>query len=402
MKNISIIGDGGWGTALGLVLHHNKHNVTIWGPFPDYIEQTRTSGENKTFLPGIKLPPEINWTSDRAQAVANADAIVIAVPSKYYRDVLTSFAPHIPSSVSPIQTSNFPLQTSSRPPTDHRSLVTDNSSSPTGNSATGHPSSLHYAVASRSLSSSSPTGHRSPVTGHSSSPLLVSVTKGIDKQTSNRMTQLAQSLLNRDHVAALSGPSHAEEVARGIPTAVAIACDQIVIAEQLQAIFAQDVFRVYTTDDTIGVELGGAVKNIIAIAAGICDGIGYGDNTKAALMTRGLAEISRLGAALGAHPETFAGLSGMGDLIVTCGSRHSRNRGVGERLGKGESIDDILNSMAQVAEGVPTAASAKALADKLNISMPITEQVYEILYNHKDPKQAVQSLLTRTPKPEVY
>lgn len=229
--------------------------------------------------------------------------------------------------------------------------------------------------------------------------LIVSATKGLDENTHQRISQIAADVLGRD-IAALSGPSHAEEVARGVPTAVTVAGPDLPTLEKIQAAFMGPAFRVYTSDDLIGVELGGTLKNIIAVAAGILDGIGLGDNSKAALMTRGLAEIARLGTALGAKPETFSGLSGIGDLIVTCASRHSRNRSVGERLGKGESLDDIMGSMKQVAEGVWNAKAARDLAAKHGIEMPITEEVCAIVEDGKDPRQALHDLMSRDPKAE--
>jgi glycerol-3-phosphate dehydrogenase (NAD(P)+) len=231
------------------------------------------------------------------------------------------------------------------------------------------------------------------------SALIVSATKGLDEETHERMSEVAEEILGRP-IAVLSGPSHAEEVARGVPCAVAIAARDHDVAEQIQNIFVNDTFRVYTLEDVVGVELGGALKNVVAIAAGISDGMGFGDNTKAALMTRGIAETTRLGVALGAKPETFMGLSGIGDLMVTCMSRHSRNRGVGERLGKGESLDDIMGSMKMVAEGVWNCQAAKELADELGIPVPITEQVNAVVHEGKDPRQAVMDLMGRAPKPE--
>lgn len=230
--------------------------------------------------------------------------------------------------------------------------------------------------------------------------LAVSVTKGLDRDTRRRMTELAQAAIGGGPVAALSGPSFADEVAQGLPTAVVIACADIARAERLQQIFSSDAFRVYTSDDVVGTELGGALKNVIAIAAGVSDGIGFGDNSKAALITRGLAEIKRLGCALGARPETFMGLSGMGDLLMTCMGRLSRNRAVGERLGRGESIGDILAEMKQVAEGVWNCANARAAAREQGLEVPITDQVYAIVQQGKDPRDAVQSLLGRGLKPE--
>jgi glycerol-3-phosphate dehydrogenase (NAD(P)+) len=231
-------------------------------------------------------------------------------------------------------------------------------------------------------------------------PRIVSVAKGLDKETHRRLTQVAEEILGGRRVAALSGPSHAEEVARGIPSAVVIACPDHDAARDLQQVFNSVAFRIYTSDDIVGVELGGALKNVIAVAAGISDGIGFGDNTKAALITRGLAEMTRLGVARGAHPETFSGLSGIGDLIVTCASRLSRNRGVGERLGRGEKLEAILGGMEQVAEGIWTCRAALDLATELGVEVPITEQVVAVVHEGKDPRAAVQALMSRDPKRE--
>ena len=330
MKKVCVIGDGGWGTALALVLHQNGHSVSIWGPFKDYIEKVKESNENSMFLPDIQLPPELTWTHDQHTVVQDAELAIIAVPTKYYTDVLQSFAGLLPDSC-----------------------------------------------------------------------LVVSVAKGFDPDTNERMTQVAERILGITSVAALSGPSHAEEVAREIPTAVTVACHDQTRAQKLQTLLSNPKFRVYTSDDVAGIELGGALKNIIAIAVGISDGLGFGDNTRAALITRGLAEISRLGCALGARPETFNGLSGMGDLIVTCTSRLSRNRSTGEKIGKGETIDSIMGGTKQAVEGVWNCATARTIAQKLNVEMPITEEIYAVIHEGKSPLDAVTSLLQRDVKPEI-
>ena len=319
-----VIGNGGWGTALGIILDGNGHDVTIWGPFEDEIEVISNDAENTVYLPGVEIPSTIQWTSNPGDA-KNAELIVLVVPSRFMRTTLETFKPHLRGDA-----------------------------------------------------------------------LIVSATKGLDEQTHCRMSETALEVLNRN-IAVLSGPSHAEEVARGVPTAVTVAGEN---AEQIQQAFLGTTFRVYTSDDVIGVELGGALKNIIAVAAGILDGIGLGDNSKAALMTRGLAEITRLGVALGAKPETFYGLSGIGDLIVTCSSRHSRNRSVGERLGKGEKLSGIMGGMKQVAEGIWNAKAARDLAREHGIEMPITEEVCAIVENGKDPRQALKDLMGRDPKAE--
>ena len=327
---VAVIGDGGWGTALALILAGHRHEVTVWGPFEEYLRTLRETGENAKFLPGVKLPSALRWTARLDEAAAGAEAVVLATPSRYFRPTVSALASALPRP---------------RPP-------------------------------------------------------IVSVTKGLDERTLRRMTEVAGELLGEKDIAALSGPSLAAEVARGVPTAVTLACADAERAAALQQLFNGPQFRVYTSDDAVGVELGGALKNVIAIAAGVCDGIGFGDNAKAALITRGLAEIARLGVAMGAHPQTFAGLSGLGDLVVTCASRLSRNRGVGERLGRGESMEAILQGMQQVAEGVWTCGAARDLARTKNVEVPITEEVCAVVHGGKSPRRAVEDLMSRDPRPE--
>jgi glycerol-3-phosphate dehydrogenase (NAD(P)+) len=234
--------------------------------------------------------------------------------------------------------------------------------------------------------------------------IWVSVAKGIENKSLLRVSQILNELYSIDNslIGVLAGPSHAEEVSRKIPTAVVAASMNIDTAKIIQDLFMNPYFRIYSNPDIIGVELGGALKNIIAIATGICNGAGFGDNTVAALMTRGLVEISRLGIKLGAQPDTFAGLSGMGDLIVTCMSRHSRNRYVGEQVGKGRKVNDVLNGMVMIAEGVGTTEAAFRLAKRENVEMPITKQVYKVLFEGKKPIHAVKDLMTRASKVEDW
>lgn len=323
------MGDGGWGTALALVLHENGHAVTVWGPFPDQVVAIREAGENRLFLPGVPLPQAIRWTADRKEAVEGADVVVLASPTKFMRQVLEGFAGLLPP--------------------DAR---------------------------------------------------VVSVAKGLDPRTHQRMTEVAESVLGRRSVAALSGPSHAEEVARRVPTAVTIACRAAAVAGELQRLFTNPFFRVYTTEDVIGVELGGSLKNVIAVAVGVSDGIGFGHNTRAALITRGLVEIMRLGRALGASPSTFSGLSGMGDLIVTCTSRLSRNWSVGHRIGRGESVASVVGGSRMAIEGVWNCSTALAVARERNIQVPVTAEVHAVLHEGKSPRDAVKSLMMRDLKPE--
>jgi glycerol-3-phosphate dehydrogenase (NAD(P)+) len=229
---------------------------------------------------------------------------------------------------------------------------------------------------------------------------VVSVTKGIEYQSGLTMCGVLAETAPHSQRAALSGPSFALEVARGVPTAIVAGSAHPATALTVQKLFHRPAFRVYTSTDLPGVELGGALKNVIAIAAGICDGLGFGDNTKAAMVTRALAEMRRLGVAAGAQPETFSGLSGLGDLMVTCFSKLSRNRGFGGRVGRGEAIPDIVATMTAVAEGYPTARSAFELAHKLKIETPIVDEVFATLYEGKPPAQALHDLTARESKPE--
>lgn len=229
---------------------------------------------------------------------------------------------------------------------------------------------------------------------------VVSTIKGLENETFARPSEIITSVLGPRPVAVLGGPCHAEEAARRLPASVVIASDNEAFAAQAQSLFATDRFRVYTNRDLIGVELAGALKNVIAIAAGTCDGLGYGDNAKSALITRGLAEMTRFGKAMQADEKTFFGLAGLGDLITTCVSRHGRNRAVGERLGKGESLTDILASMTAVAEGVTTARSIHNLATERGIDMPITRQVFAVLFEGKSPAAATDSLMQRPQRGE--
>lgn len=329
--NVSVIGAGGWGTALAIVLSHNKHHVTLWGRDPLLMEVINERRLNADYLPGVQIPDTIAITSDLGEALADAALVILAVPSHGMRAVCEQLR-----------------------------------------------ATLH---AQRSTT-------------------LVNVAKGIENETGMRMSEVIGDVIPDAAVATLSGPSHAEEVARGIPTAVVASSTDEEVCRQVQKVFMSERFRVYTSPDIIGVELGGSLKNIIALAAGLCDGLGLGDNSKAALITRGLVEMSRLGVALGARGETFSGLSGLGDLVVTCTSKHSRNRAVGERLGKGEKLDHILASMEMVAEGVRTTKSAHDLARKCDVQTPIIDEAHAILYGAKSPKQAVKDLMTRDARPE--
>ena len=233
-----------------------------------------------------------------------------------------------------------------------------------------------------------------------SKAILVSVTKGIECETGKTMCGVLRDCVSDARVAALSGPSFAIEVARGMPTAIVAASDDAAVRRVVQEAFHRPRFRVYSSHDLLGVELGGALKNIIAIAAGVCDGLGFGDNSKAALITRGIAEVRRLGVVCGAEAETFSGLSGLGDLMVTCFSKQSRNRSLGERIGSGERVEELVQPGAKLAEGIPTARSAFQLARELNVETPIIDEVHAVLYRGKDARQALNDLLSRDTKAE--
>ena len=329
-ERIAILGDGGWGTALALVLSRKGMRPILWGAFPQYIKELKVTRENRKFLPGVTLPESIVLSSELEGAVNESDIIVIAIPTLFLRNVLEK------------------------------------------------------------LKKCSLDGK-----------IVVSCAKGIENNTLLTPSQIIHTYLKDAHLTVLSGPSHAEEVARNIPTCVVITSEDKSIAEYVQSIFMEARFRVYTSSDVLGVELGGALKNIIAIAAGICDGLQFGSNTKAALLSRGLQEIIRLGTALGAEVETFFGLSGMGDLVTTCISPYGRNRAVGERIARGEKLEDILHSMEMIAEGVYTTRSAYDLAKRYNIEMPITLEVYRVLYENKDPLQSISDLMLRASKGEM-
>ncbi len=230
--------------------------------------------------------------------------------------------------------------------------------------------------------------------------IIINVSKGIEEHTQLTLSQIIEEELPQAEVAVLSGPSHAEEVGKGIPTTIVVGSRKKETAEYLQNLFMNDVFRVYISPDVLGIELGAALKNVVALAAGIADGLGYGDNTKAALITRGITEIARLGTAMGGKFETFCGLSGIGDLIVTCASMHSRNRRAGILIGRGKSMEEAMEEVKMVVEGVYSAKAAMELAGKYQVQLPIIEQVNKVLFEHKPADEAVKDLMLRDKKIE--
>jgi glycerol-3-phosphate dehydrogenase (NAD(P)+) len=338
MSNIAIIGAGAWGTALSIVLGRKRqHQVRLWAFEKEVVESIRGRRENALFLPGHPIPPSVSVGHDLGEAIRGAEIVVSVMPSHHCRRLFTQI----------VQT---------------KALQPDT--------------------------------------------VFVSATKGIEDQSCLRMTEIITQVLKSAaglsvRIAALSGPSFAVEVARGDPTAVTVASAETELAARIQSDFSDPGFRVYSSQDVIGVELGGALKNVIAIAAGVCDGLGLGHNTVAALITRGLAEISRLAVACGARRETLAGLAGVGDLVLTCTGGLSRNRSVGVELGKGRKLADIIAGMhGMVAEGVLTTNAAIGLAQKHNVEMPISRQMHAILHESKAPRDAIRELMTRPGKVE--
>lgn len=333
---IAVIGAGSWGTALAILLAQKGHEVRLWGHRKEHMELLARQRENRKYLEGIPFPENLIPVDTLEDAITGTTIILMVVPSHSFRKIFQQIQP----------------------------LLKD--------------------------------GMR-----------IVSAVKGIENITLKTMTQIVEEIIGRNtadkrniKIGVLSGPSFAQEVARGVPTAVTLGFRDLQIAKELQDVMVTDSFRIYTSRDVIGLEISAALKNIVAIAAGVCDGLGYGLNTRAALITRGLAEIKRLGTALGADTDTFSGLSGLGDLILTCTGNLSRNRMVGVMLGQGKSIEQVKSEMRMVAEGIKTTQSVYDLAKKMKIEMPILEQIYSILFEGKKCSEAVKDLLQRELKDE--
>jgi glycerol-3-phosphate dehydrogenase (NAD(P)+) len=334
VKRIAILGGGSWGTALAVILSRSsrQHDISLWVRDGALAAATDHDRENRTYLPGHKLPERVRVTHEIGKALARAEIVLGVMPSAYARAVYSASAAHI-----------------------------------------------------------------------SKNTIFVSATKGLEPSTHKRATQVLADVIPSalaPHIAVLSGPSFAAEAARGEPTAVVVASQDPTLAARLQEEFAAPNFRLYANDDVLGVELAGAMKNVTAIAAGVCLGLGLGANPVAALVTRGLAEMSRLSMALGARPETSSGLAGLGDLVLTCTGASSRNRQVGIELGKGRALKEILAGMRMVAEGVGTAAALLALAAEYKIELPITEQVEAILHQGKSPREAIRAIMERPQRKE--
>ncbi len=331
MTRVAVLGTGSWGTAFGKVLAEAGSDVVLWSRREELARAVREDHENPDYLPGIALPLNLTATSDALEAVADADFVVLAVPSQSLRENLAAVA---------------------------------------GAIGTGS--------------------------------LLVSLMKGVELGTAKRMSEVVCEVADvpLERVVVVTGPNLAREIASGQPAATVAACVDLAAAERLQAASLTAYFRPYTNTDVVGCELGGAVKNVIALAVGVADGMGFGDNTKASLITRGLAETARLGTALGADPLTFSGLAGLGDLVATCMSPLSRNRTFGEKLGRGQTLEEILATKQQTAEGVKSCRSILALAHKHDVDMPITANVVALCHEGMPPGEMVKSLMRRDTKSE--
>ncbi len=330
---IGVIGAGAWGTALANLLANKGLDVALWAFEKEVCADILEGRENKIFLPGTPLSPNIHPSNDLDEVAANKDLLLLVVPSHVFRSVAVKLVHH-------------------------------------------------------------PTAEA----------LIVTASKGIENKTHLTMSGILQQLLPprlKTRIAALSGPSFAKEVVKKIPTLVTVAAYDPEVGSAVQSTFATPYFRVYTSRDVVGVELGGALKNVMAIAAGISDGLGLGYNTRAAMITRGLTEIQRLGIRLGADPKTFMGLAGMGDLVLTCTGDLSRNWTLGHKIGQGMKLETILSDMVTVAEGVKTTKSVYNMSQKLGVEMPIAEQVYRMLYEDLDPKEALQTLMSRDLRHEL-
>ena len=326
---ITVLGSGGWGTALSLLLLDNGNDVTLWSFLEKEAEALRATRENP-MLKGVVLPEALKITTSM-DVLADSELVVMATPSFAVRETARKAAPLLRQDA-----------------------------------------------------------------------VVVSVAKGIEKDTALCLTQIIkEELKGRGRVVALSGPSHAEEVGRRVPTGCVAASTDMAAAELVQDVFMSPRFRVYTNSDVLGVELGAALKNVLALCCGVSDGMGLGDNTKALLMTRGMTEMARLGVALGGRKETFAGLSGMGDLIVTCTSMHSRNRRCGILVGQGKSVEEAMKEVGATVEGYYAALSAHQLAEKAGVEMPICECAYRVLYEGQSVREVVGALMSRNKKREV-
>jgi len=332
VRHLAIIGGGSWGTALAIVLAPRFERVRLWVYEPDLVERMRARGENDVYLPGFRIPDNVDVHNELGDALRDVEVVLGVMPSHLARPLYRQMAPHL-----------------------------------------------------------------SPAIG------LVSATKGLEIGTLRRVSAVISEVIGPrfpPRVAVMSGPTFAREVARGDPTALVVASLDHEFAQTVQSAFSGPTFRLYTSLDPVGVEVGGAVKNVVAIGAGVCHGLGFGSNAMAALITRGLAEISRLALAMGGHPRTLAGLAGLGDLVLTCTGELSRNRTVGLELAKGRGLEEIVSSMRMVAEGIKTTSATVDLARQYRVEMPIAEQMHAMLHLGRPPREAIRQLMDRALKGE--
>jgi glycerol-3-phosphate dehydrogenase (NAD(P)+) len=326
---VGVLGAGSWGTTVAALASANTPTM-LWARRAELVDQINAAHVNPDYLPSFVLPDRLQATASMAEAVEDADVVIIAAPSHGFRDVARDASQYLRPWVP-----------------------------------------------------------------------IVSLTKGIERSTLMRMTEVAAEEMPGRPVGVMTGPNLAKEIMAGQPAASVVAIPDETIAAELQRILTRPSLRVYTNPDVVGCEVAGVVKNVIAIAAGMAEGMEFGDNTRATLITRGLAEMSRLGVAMGGDPMTFAGLAGMGDLIATCSSKQSRNNSVGLALGRGQAIDDILASMNMVAEGVKSSPSVLDLARRYGVEMPITEQVVAVCHEGRSAREALSALMSRTSKSEL-
>ncbi len=360
-ERVTILGDGAMATVCSILLTQGGHEVTMWGAFEESIERLIQDREQRRLLPGVKVPEKVRLTANDDDCFAGCTMVLSAVPTQYMRGVWKRLAKHLPPGVPIVSVAKGIENESLLRPTQ---VIAEEVGCVGGKDARIENRALRIA------------------------------------QETTTPSSILQPLSSPHPLVALSGPNIAAELARYLPgTAVAASNDEEV-GRRVQAAFATQWFRVYTNNDLTGVELAGATKNVIAIAAGILDGLSAGNNAKAALVTRGLVEITRLGIAMGAREATFDGLAGIGDLITTCVSPEGRNRTVGEQIGKGRKLADVLSTMDSVAEGVTTTKAVMALAQRHDVEMPITEAVHAVLFEGKDAIHALTDLMTREPKPE--
>src|SRR5579875_3384425 len=329
-RRVAVLGAGSWGTAVASIAARSADTV-LWARRAELALQVAHEHRNSFYLPDLRLPSRLQATPSMAEAVRDAQTLVMAVPSHGFRDILRLAAPMV-----------------------------------------------------------------------SADACVISLTKGLELQTQKRMTEIIAEEVPGRPAGVLTGPNLAREVVAGQPTASVVAVEEEAVAVGFQELMSTETFRVYTNDDVIGAEMAGALKNVMALAAGMADGMGLGDNSKAALITRGLAEMARLGVAMGGQPLTFLGLAGMGDLVATCYSPQSRNRHVGQELGRGKSLEYVIDSMRMVAEGVKTAPSALELGRRYGVDMPIVEQVVEVLDGRKTARQMIPALMRRQAKSELH